>query len=286
MNNIDNIYKKDFALFILSHGRADNVKTYKTLKNCGYTGKIYILCDDEDEQLEKYKQIYGELVHVFSKDDYEKKFDKLDNFSNKKSVIYARNAVYDVAKKLGLKYISVCDDDYDSFRTKINKFNQYKESVIKKNIDTIFKIYLEYLIQSNISCIAFSQGGDFIGGGNGTFIKQNKRKIMNLYFFNLSKPVQFIAKLNDDLTTSLKENIKGNVIFTSPLISLQQSATQQQIGGLTDIYLDYGTYVKSFYSVIYCPSAVKINTMGMNNKRIHHEVRWNNVAPKILRECI
>ena len=36
----------NFAVFILTHGRADNVKTHDSLKRCGYTGKIYILIDN------------------------------------------------------------------------------------------------------------------------------------------------------------------------------------------------------------------------------------------------
>ena len=34
---------KNFAVFILSHGRANNVITIKTLRDVGYTGKIYII---------------------------------------------------------------------------------------------------------------------------------------------------------------------------------------------------------------------------------------------------
>lgn len=45
---------ENFAVFILSHGRADNIKTIKTLKKQGYTGKIYIIIDDEDEQESLY----------------------------------------------------------------------------------------------------------------------------------------------------------------------------------------------------------------------------------------
>lgn len=56
-------------------------------------------------------------------------------------------------------------------------------------------------------------------------------------------------------------------------------------GGMTDLYLDSGTYVKSFYSVMYCPSAVKVAVMGGDaEKRLHHNISWNNCAPKILRE--
>ena len=35
--------RDDFAAFILTHGRADNVITYNTLRKQGYTGKIILL---------------------------------------------------------------------------------------------------------------------------------------------------------------------------------------------------------------------------------------------------
>lgn len=58
----------NFAVFILSHGRAGNVKTYQTLINQGYTGKIYIIIDDEDEMCQAYIDKYGmEIIKVFSK---------------------------------------------------------------------------------------------------------------------------------------------------------------------------------------------------------------------------
>lgn len=52
---------------------------------------------------------------------------------------------------------------------------------------------------------------------------------------------------------------------------------------MTDEYLQSGTYVNSFYSVIGCPSACKISVL---NSRIHHNVNSNYFAPKILRESI
>lgn len=53
---------------------------------------------------------------------------------------------------------------------------------------------------------------------------------------------------------------------------------------MTDLYLDSGTYVKSFYSVIFSPSCVKISMMGDKHKRVHHKVNWNSCCPKILNE--
>lgn len=35
--------RNDFAVFILTHGRADNVVTVPAIKKAGYTGKIYFI---------------------------------------------------------------------------------------------------------------------------------------------------------------------------------------------------------------------------------------------------
>ena len=53
---------------------------------------------------------------------------------------------------------------------------------------------------------------------------------------------------------------------------------------MTDVYKDSGTYVKSFYTVMYQPSSVKVRVLATKNQRIHHAVHWRYTAPKILRE--
>lgn len=63
---------------------------------------------------------------------------------------------------------------------------------------------------------------------------------------------------------------------------LNQLQTQSNKGGMTGTYLDNGTYVKSFYSVIFSPSCVKLFMMGDKHYRIHHKVEWGNCTPKIL----
>jgi len=40
-------------------GRANNMKTVKTLEKCGYTGKWYIICDNEDKTIEDYYNNFG-----------------------------------------------------------------------------------------------------------------------------------------------------------------------------------------------------------------------------------
>ena len=106
----------EFAVFILSHGRAENVITYNTLRKDGYTGEIYIVIDDEDSQGEKYKKLYGEKVLVFSKAEIAKRFDIYDASSDFRTVVFARNACFDFAKELGYHYFCELDDDYTSFQ--------------------------------------------------------------------------------------------------------------------------------------------------------------------------
>ena len=93
---------KDFAVFILTDGRPDNVITYKNIRKQGYTGKIYIICSDDDKTLKQYKENYPDEIIIFSKDEYEGKFDIGDNFKDQRMVVYARNATWDIAKQLGL----------------------------------------------------------------------------------------------------------------------------------------------------------------------------------------
>lgn len=65
---------------------------------------------------------------------------------------------------------------------------------------------------------------------------------------------------------------------------MNQTDTQTNAGGLTDIYLDLGTYVKSFYTVIAMPSSAAIRLMGNKHKRPHHSINWKKTTPKIIKE--
>lgn len=105
----------DYCVFIPTYKRSENVETYKTLRSGGYTGKIYLVVDDKDPELEVYRNKYKDQVLVFSKDEIAKRIDVCDNFSEKNSVIYARNKIPELARDVGVKYYLVLDDDYNRF---------------------------------------------------------------------------------------------------------------------------------------------------------------------------
>ncbi len=89
---------KDFCIFILTHGRPDRVYTVKSLLAAGYTGDYYIVVDDEDETEGEYRKRYGSKVIVFDKKKVADETDEGDNFDDRRAIIYARNACFDIAK--------------------------------------------------------------------------------------------------------------------------------------------------------------------------------------------
>jgi len=273
-----NIYRNmenNFAVFILTHGRPDNVKTYSTLRKCGYTGEIYLIVDNEDNQIEEYKKNFGnDYVKVFDKKAMADSIDEGNNFDNRKVIIHARNAAFKIAKEIGIKYFVQMDDDYYYFG-----YRYETGAKIIKNLDKVFEIVLDFYKSANIKSIAFSQGGDHIGGFSGIKLK---RKCMNSFFCSTDREFQFIGSINEDVNTYTTLGSRGEVFFTFTNLQLDQKDTQSNNGGMTDEYALTGTYVKSFHSVIMQPSSVKASMMNANNKRIHHQIKWVNTTPMIL----
>lgn len=277
----------NFCAFILTHGRADNVKTIDSLKRHGYTGPVILVIDDEDSQGGKYIENFGkENIEIFSKTEISKTFDRGDNFDKRGAIIYARNVCFDIAKKRGYKYFIELDDDYTSFTYRFDSKLNYKETKIK-DLDSIWLAMLEYYKNNpGLTTIAMAQGGDFIGGRQSGFGRCiPKRKAMNSFICSTDRRFNFVGTINEDVNTYTNEATRGKIFLTIPIVCLHQMTTQKNAGGMTELYLDSGTYIKSFYSVIYTPSAVKIAVMGGDaEKRLHHFVLWNNCAPKIISE--
>lgn len=55
---------------------------------------------------------------------------------------------------------------------------------------------------------------------------------------------------------------------------------------MSETYLESGTYVKSFASVMYAPHSVKVSMMGRVDRRIHHRVNWGTAVPVIVSEDV
>ena len=233
---MDNI---DYCVFILTHGRPDSVITYRTLKNSGYTGKIYIILDNEDNTADKYITNFGkENVVIFDKSVAAKTFDVGDNFTNHRGVVYARNAVFGIAKELGYKYFVAFDDDYTSFRFRHEKGGSLA-SIDMKNLDKVFGAFFDFLntpTKHEIYTVAMAQGGDFIGGVSGGVWKNEfKRKAMNVFFLDADKPFEVLGRINEDVNTYVRHGHTGALFFTIVKACVTQKQTQANKGGKLEV---------------------------------------------------
>lgn len=279
--------RDDFCVFILTHGRPDRVYTYETLKKSGYTGKVYIVIDDEDKTADEYRKRFGDMVLQFSKVEIAKTFDEGDNFNDRRAIIYARNACWMLAEQVGCRYFVQFDDDYTGFEYRFNSLIEPAYVDVSRTIDGVLSALVDMMDWSRAVTVALSQGGDHIGGLAGVPVAKVRRKAMNSFVCDANKPFQFVGRVNEDVNTYTSKGRTGDLFFTVMQAKLVQKQTQSNAGGMTDLYLDSGTYVKSFYSVMYSPSCVKVGVMGDHSSkvyRLHHVIDWTRTAPLILRE--
>lgn len=277
--------RDDFAVFILTHGRADNVATIKALRRGGYSGKWYMVIDNEDADAERYRENFGaDHVIMFDKQAAHDRADTMDNFNNHRAIIYARNESFRIARDMGLTYFLMLDDDYKEidFRYADGKKLAAKPA---RNLDRIFESMLRFLDASGAETVAFAQGGDFVGGlEGGNFKKGILRKAMNSLFCRADRPIDFRGTMNEDVTTYTTLGSRGKLFFTLCAMCVIQIPTQSLDGGMTEAYLETGTYVKTFYSVMAMPSCIKVSMMYSKHRRIHHRIDWERCVPKILNE--
>lgn len=277
--------RDDFCAFVLSHGRPDDVPTVTSLRRSGYSGRFYIVVDDEDDTLPLYRARFGDRVLVFSKDAVAAEYDQGDNFRDRRSVFFARNACWSLAEAVGCRYFVELDDDYTSFlyrlvgtRAKDTRPRLHGWTI--ENIDRVFEAMIGFLDATGAASVAMSQGGDHIGGNADV---KFPRKAMNSFVCDATRPFPFLGRINEDVSTYVTLGNRGSLFFTYWPLQLNQNTTQRHAGGMTELYLDAGTYVKSFYSVMYAPSCVTV-VRSASMRRLHHSILWPSAVPKIVAE--
>jgi len=290
---IPKMSKTVFGALILSHGRSDNVITFNTLRKFGYTGDIKIVVDNEDKTVALYQEKFGkENVIIFDKKAVSDTFDEGDNFQDRRAIIYARNASFKIAEELGWTHFIQLDDDYTDWKWAFGSDRKYHPNQQIVSLDRVFMCLVDFLNTTPTLTIALAQGGDFIGGEHSRNLKaidlgvNGKRKAMNTFVCRVDNPIGFVGRINEDVNTYIRKGMVGELFFATNCARIDQRMTQTNNGGMTDLYKDSGTYVKSFYTVMYAPSCVAVQPFQTKYQRLHHRISWRNAIPKILREEI
>ena len=275
--------QNSFCVFILTHGRPDKVITFNTLRKSGYDGPVFLVVDNEDASWRQYVKKFGaENVIFFDKRETAKTFDEFDNFDDRRAIVYARNECFRIARKLGYKLFLQLDDDYTDFKFRINQSGSVPGSCLNilKTLGGIIIVTFNFFSLIPARSVAFSQGGDWLGGE----FSDRRRKCMNSFFCSTERGFNFIGRINEDVNTYTWYQSLGNLFLTLPHIQLDQTQTQKTKGGMSSIYLNQGTYVKSFYTIICSHSYVSISVMGRTNRRLHHSINWDTAVPMLISE--
>lgn len=281
--------REDFGILLLTHGRADNICTVETLRRAGYGGKLFIVIDDEDADEPKYREKFGDKVVQFCKSEVDSWTDRGDNNAeDKRAILWARNASFGIAKNLGLRYFMMFEDDFAMICIRsTDAEGQFLHGAPVRHFEDFIEMAIEFLEATGADSVCFGQGGDFIGGiksrGARTVVKL---KAMNSFICRADRPIRFCGRFNEDVTNYVRGWMTGHEFYTIMPVMIGQKPTATVKGGMTEAYNETGTYVKSIMSVMYAPSALRIAWIGVTNFRVHHNVIWNNAAPKILRENV
>lgn len=271
--------KNNFAVFILTHGRPDKQLTLETLRKQGYTGKIYLLVDDIDDTVEELRNNYEnecDGIHKFHKELYYKNTDTVDNFHNLKSVVYARNASFDLAKHLDLDCFMTIDDDISQFNFRISKDNKLKAKKIT-NLDNVLEAHIDFFMNNNISALGFADNCLYFGGLKGQRYKERlTRECYQCVMYKTNEVIKYQGTLCEDLNTILSYGEKGKLFFTNMMISFNTPKRGTNKGGLQELYNENGLYIRSCYSLIVNPSKIRILHNGKTKNKL------NNRLPKIL----
>lgn len=273
--------KSKFAIFILTHGRPNDQVTLETLKETGYTGKVYLIIDDEDKTADEYFEKYGDIVIQFNKAKAGELFDIADTRTDRRATVFARMQSFNIAKELGLDYFMQMDDDYNFFKYRWVEDGRIQSADIR-SMDRVIEAMIDFLEDTGATSVAMSQGGDHIGG---LYLKQHVpllRKAMNTWLFRTDTEIEFLGRMNDDVNTYVVHGSRGRLFFTSTALHSNVVQTQAVAGGMTEMYLATGTYMKSMYTVMMHPSSVTVRSMGPANPRLHHSIRWDYTVPKII----
>lgn len=279
---------KDTYLFIPSYHRPNNLKTVRMFQKLGWDmSHIVVFIDnetDDKDQYEKSCRKYGCKLNVFDMREARTRYDYVHKPSKAlRSAGQARNMMQDYAKANGIDFYVVQDDDSNSMQIRFPLFNRKGKNIADGEcVGRIFDMVEDFMRKRHIGVFALPQTGDFIGGVKPyTYM----RKVMNTTFYLIPYIYRGERGVQDD-DTSMFCGILNNGLFTGSTgcgLSLLQTMSATQKGGLTDLYNECKLLNKALVTPIQYPSAIKAEKQKLNGNRLHHKINYRYLSPVIIK---
>ena len=268
----------NFAVYILSHGRAGNVKTYHTLRNAGYTGKIYVVVDDEDKQGDLYRKEFGDECVVFCKQEYMDKADTISLDGTRISALFARLFIMDIAKDK--EYYLMIDDDVEKITFRYPCGNSLKSMAIK-NADYMFEKIVNFMKGAKLNVLALQLAEGLIGGLNGIYKNGLINQVLaQAYLLKGDTDYRFFGSVNEDTVGTLDYIGRGGLGWRLGCITITTPARGSNSGGLSSDYNKKNWFYIDMHAVVVAPWCCKIDVDNENRQKI--DMRY--ARPRILSE--
>lgn len=266
------------TIFILSHNRVESCPTLSTLQKLKYSGIIKIVVDNEDPQLEAYRDKYKEELLVFNKNSMLGIVDTAlsKETTIKSSPIYARVFIDLYARQYNLGNYIVLDDDIKNFKFRVPKGNSLPTYPVG-DFNKLLSYLLKFMQNKNIYALSFAHQGMFIGGVK-SFDEDKimgKRVASNVWLLNSNKPFTWQTIFYDDYNSCLLNGQKGKLIFTIPFICTEMEKQGGQVisseklknNGMGEAYKKTTQLQRCLYSIIVSPSSCTV-------KEVKHKGNW------------
>lgn len=267
----------NFAVFITTHGRPQCL-TYHTLRSANYTGQMFCVVDTTDKKIGEYKENFGDNnVLVFDKMNYVNKVDKITNEQVLSTVLYARLACYDFARKMNIESFIIADDDITLFKHRVVLDDKLK-SIPVTNFDVVLTSLLDYFNSSPISVLGIADAGIYFGGKEGVYKQRVRHMFSVCYLCKTNDEAEFKSICFEDMYSSIANNRDGKVCFE--ILDLCQVSEPMGLGttegGTTEFYRNNSLYKRSFYDIIAFPDCLYLDDKCIMRRR---EI---NMVPKII----
>lgn len=286
-------------VFIPSKGRAKNCATHRNFETYGMHDWMYVV---EPQEYWDYVQrlrrdgVYKPETHVYAFDletfkspkskDNPLGFDYLDDYGWRPDLTTgpgpARNALHQLAKKLGCKHYWMLDDDISSFAVDAFFFqkNVWTKDVtnggaaeVRMSLIDSFDLYERFLdMYSNIGLAEFEKQGLVQNHRKNSQFSVNCKTYSCIRFSTEGPDIPWRSRYNDDVMISLDYEKRGFVNVSSKIVCYQTPDTQSQAGGMTEAFHQEGTLRKVKYLVKAYPEHTFFT---LKFGRFHHLVDYS-----------
>ncbi len=287
--------RDDFAIIIPSYNRFDVLKKYtlNMLEKYNYDGKWYVVVDDNDPQLEEYKNgIPKEHLFIFNKKEH---YNGYDTFYNKKDFnckLYALDYIQnELVYELNLNFYCIIDDDISNFIIRL----PYKNKLLAKKINDIqfndgLEYHLDFLNDTHYSNVSFcNEMGLFGGVTDNIFIDGYVNKMLSIYLMKVDKPYPFYSIFEEEVNTEYLNGLYGKYVISLPFLFYKGKkfvlSKNRNDGGNSELYNTFtNTKFLELMTLLMCRpnSIIKIIYNNKNTYGFHYNKDYENIYPKII----